>query len=117
MEFPPKETKEGAPVPGCSCFFILKMELSVPRGSHSAEREGEVKREKRKQMPVPCCLVLALPTVAWGTRIILMGILSPTYCPPGTRDWHKEPTSVCLEVGSEVLRLDATQGQGWTVLE
>lgn len=53
MEFLPKETKEGAPVPGCSCFFILKMELSVPLGSHSAVLEGEVKREKRKQMPVP----------------------------------------------------------------
>lgn len=44
-----------------------------------------------------------------------MGILSPTYCPPGTRDWHKEPTSVCLEVDSKVLRLDATQGQGWVI--
>lgn len=84
MEFPPKETKEGAPVPGCSCFFILKMELSVPRGSHSAEREGEVKREKRKQMPVPCCLVLALPTVAWGDQNYPNGdsvpyLLSPRY--------------------------------------
>lgn len=32
MKFLPMEAKEGAPDPGCSFSFTLKMELSVPHG-------------------------------------------------------------------------------------
>lgn len=47
MEFLPKETKEGAPVPGCSCFFMLKMSFQFHLVPAPQRGRGSTKREEK----------------------------------------------------------------------